>query len=80
MWVLKQIGLPKEVLNMDSLINLIEALGLWGWIAVVAVAAIISQTFIVFKKMALKHDERMAQIAQGMTPGSEDDAYKSDEL
>ena len=65
---------------MDSLINLIEAFGLWGWIAVVAVTAIIAQSVIVIKKMSIKHDERMAQIAQGMTPGSEDNAYKSDEL
>ena len=65
---------------MDSIVNIIEAFGLWGWIAVIAVVAIISQAVIVIKKMSIKHDERMAQIAQGMTPGSENDAYKSDEL
>ena len=65
---------------MDNIIDLIEAFGLWGWLAVIAVAAITAQTVIVIKKMSIKHDERMAQIAQGMTPGSEENAYKSDEL
>ncbi|MCP4709529.1 MAG: hypothetical protein GY869_12955 [Planctomycetes bacterium] len=65
---------------MDNFINLIEAFDFWGWIAVIAVVAIICQAFIVIKKMSIKHEERMAQITQGITPGSEDDAYKSDEL
>ena len=65
---------------MDTIIDLFHAFGFWGWIALIAVTAIIAQTVIIFKKMAIKHDERMAQIAQGMTPGSEDKAYQSDEL
>ncbi|MFC1783105.1 hypothetical protein ACFL02_05920 [Planctomycetota bacterium] len=65
---------------MDKIIILIQALGFWGWIALIAVAAIIAQAVIVIKKISIKHDERMAQIARGMIPGSEENAYKSDEL
>ena len=65
---------------MDKVIELIEAFGFWGWIALIAVAAIIAQTIIVLKKMSIKHDERMAQITHGLNPGPEEKAYKSDEL
>lgn len=65
---------------MDSLIRLIEAFEFWGWIAVIATVAIIGQTVIVLKKMSIKHNERMAKIANCQDPGCEDQAYKADEL
>ena len=65
---------------MDAIIRLIEAFGFWGWIALIAITAIIAQTVIVFKKMNIKHDERMAKIANCQDPGCEEKAYKEDEL
>ena len=65
---------------MDKVVELVSEMGFWGWIAVIAVAAIAGQTVIVIKKMGIKHSERMAKIANGMDPGDENAAYKKDEI
>ena len=59
---------------MDKVVELVKEMGLFGWIAVIAVAAIVGQTVIVIKKMNIKHSERMAKIANGINPGDEDAA------
>ncbi len=47
---------------MDKVVEMVSEMGFWGWIAVIAVAAIAGQTVIVIKKMGIKHSERMAKV------------------
>lgn len=65
---------------MESVIRLVEAMGIWGWIAIVVVVGIICEAVVVMRKMQIKHDERMSKIASGMDPGDEVEAYKKDEV
>lgn len=65
---------------MEQLIELVRAMGFFGWITVICVTAIIGQAVIVTKKMNIKHRERMAKIENGINPGDEDEAYKKDEI
>lgn len=65
---------------MDTLIRLVEALDLWGWIAIVVIACVLIEGFVKVKRMRIKHAERMAKIQQGIDPGDETKAYKEDEV
>ncbi len=67
---------------MDNLIRLVEAMGFWGWMAVmvigVVVGACIVEAVVVIRKMQIKHEERMAKINAGIDPGDEIEAYEKD--
>ena len=65
---------------MDAVIRLVEAMGLFGWLAVIVVGAVAIEGFVKVKRMQIKHTERMAKIQQGIDPGDETEAYKKDEL
>ena len=65
---------------METLINLLEALSFWGWIAVIVIGALIVEAIVKIKRMQIKHAERMAKIQQGIDPGDETEAYKKDEV
>ncbi len=69
---------------MDNLIQLVEAMSFWGWIAVIAVGGIVGGTaiegIVKVKRMQIKHAERMAKINQGIDPGDEAEVYKKDEV
>ncbi len=65
---------------MDTAIRFVEALGLWGWIAIVIVGGLAIEGVVKVKRMQIKHAERMAKIQQGIDPGDETEAYKKDEV
>lgn len=65
---------------METAIRLAEAMGFWGWLAVIAVAAIVAECISKWNRMEIKHAERMAKIAAGQDPGDESTAYKEDEV
>ena len=65
---------------METLINLLEAMSFWGWIAVIVIGALIVEGVVKVKRMQIKHAERMAKIQQGIDPGDETEAYKKDEV
>ena len=65
---------------MDAVIRLVEAMGLFGWFAVIVVGAVAIEGYVKVKRMQIKHTERMAKIQQGIDPGDETEAYKKDEL
>jgi hypothetical protein len=65
---------------MDTLVRFVEALGLWGWMAVVVIACVAIEGLVKVKRMRIKHAERMAKIEQGIDPGDETEAYKKDEV
>ena len=65
---------------MDTVIRLIEALGMWGWIAIVIIAGLAIEGIVKVKRMQVKHAERMAKIGQGIDPGDESETYKKDEV
>ena len=65
---------------MDTLINLLEALPVWGWIAIIVIGGLIVEGVVKVKRMQIKHAERMAKIQQGIDPGDETEAYKKDEV
>jgi len=65
---------------MDKLINLLEALSFWGWIAIIVIGALAVEGIVKVKRMQIKHAERMAKIQQGIDPGDETEAYKKDEV
>jgi hypothetical protein len=65
---------------MDTVIRLVEALGFWGWLAVVFIGCVAVEGIVKVKRMQVKHAERMAKIQQGIDPGDESEAYKKDEV
>jgi hypothetical protein len=65
---------------MDTVIRFVEALGLWGWIAVVVIGCVAIEGIVKVKRMQIKHAERMAKIGQGIDPGDESEAYKKDQV
>ena len=65
---------------METLINLLEAMSFWGWIAIIIIGALIVEGVVKVKRMQIKHAERMAKIQQGIDPGDETEAYKKDEV
>ena len=65
---------------MDSTIQLVQAMGFWGWITIMVVGAVAIEGYVKVKRMQIKHTERMAKIQQGIDPGDETEAYKKDEL
>lgn len=65
---------------METLINLLEAMSFWGWIAVIVIGALAVEGIVKVKRMQIKYTERMAKIQQGIDPGDETEAYKKDEV
>jgi hypothetical protein len=65
---------------MDTAIRLVEALGMWGWIAIVVISCVIIEGVVKVKRMEIKHAERMAKIQQGIDPGDENETYRKDEV
>lgn len=65
---------------METLINLLEAMSFWGWIAVIVIGALAVEGIVKVKRMQIKHTERMAKIQRGIDPGDETEAYKKDEV
>ncbi len=65
---------------METLIRLLEAMTFWGWMAVIVVGGLAIEGIVKVKRMQIKHDERMAKIAQGIDPGDETKAYQKDEV
>ncbi len=65
---------------MDTLIDLLDALPFWGWIAIIVIGALVVEGIVKVKRMQIKHAERMAKIQQGIDPGDETEAYKKDEV
>ena len=65
---------------METLINFVEALDFWGWIAVIVVGSVGIEGIVKVKRMQIKHAERIAKIQQGIDPGDEAEAYKKDEV
>ncbi len=64
----------------EAVIEFVDALGLWGWIAVIIISCVGIEGLVKVKRMRIKHAERMAKIQQGIDPGDETEAYKKDEL
>jgi hypothetical protein len=65
---------------MDTVIRFVEALGVWGWIAVIVIGCVAIEGIVKVKRMQVKHAERMAKIQQGIDPGDESETYKKDEV
>ncbi len=65
---------------MDTVIRLVEALGFWGWMAILVIACVAIEGIVKVKRMQIKHAERMAKIGQGIDPGDESETYKKDEV
>ena len=65
---------------MGTLIQLVEAMSFWGWMAVIVIGALTIEGIVKVKRMQIKHAERMAKIQNGIDPGDESEAYKKDEL
>lgn len=65
---------------METVINLLEAIPFWGWIAVTVIGGIAIEGIVKVKRMQIKHTERMEKIKQGIDPGDETEAYKKDEV
>ena len=65
---------------MDRLIQFVEALDTWGWIAIIVIGGLIVDGVVKVKRMQIKHIERMAKIEHGVDPGDEVEAYKKDEV
>ncbi len=55
---------------MENLIRLVEAMGFWGWIAVIVCTAIIADKVAEVKKARYKHYEKMAKNEQGISEDS----------
>jgi len=64
----------------EAVIEFVEALEFWGWIAVIVITCVAIEGIVKVKRMRIKHAERMAKIQQGIDPGDETEAYKKDEL
>ena len=65
---------------METVINLLEAIPFWGWMAVIVIGGIAIEGIVKVKRMQIKHAERMEKIKQGIDPGDETEAYKKDEV
>ena len=65
---------------METVIRLLEAMPVWGWITVIVICGISIEAIVKVKRMQIKHAERMAKINQGIDPGDETEAYKKDEV
>ena len=65
---------------METVIEFIEAIPFWGWIAVIVVGSVAIEGIVKVKRMQIKHAERIAKIQQGIDPGDETEAYKKDEV
>ena len=65
---------------MEMLIRFVEAMGFWGWIAIIVIGCVAIEGIVKVKRMRIKHAERMAKIQQGLNPGDEAEAYKKDEV
>jgi len=65
---------------MDAVIRLVEALGFWGWMAIVVIACVAIEGIVKVRRMQVKHAERMAEIEHGIDPGDESETYKKDEV
>ncbi len=65
---------------MDTVIRLVEALGFWGWMAILVIGCVAIEGIVKVKRMQIKHAERMAKIGQGIDPGDETEVYKKDEV
>ena len=65
---------------METVIDFIEAIPFWGWIAVIVVGSVAVEGIVKVKRMQIKHIERMAKIEHGIDPGNETEAYKKDEV
>jgi len=65
---------------METVIEFVEAIPLWGWIAVIVIGATAIEGIVKVKRMQIKHIERMAKIEHGIDPGDESEAYKKDEV
>ena len=65
---------------MEKLIQLLEAMSFWGWMAVIVIGAVAIEGIVKVKRMQIKHVERMAKIEHGIDPGDETEAYKKDEV
>jgi len=65
---------------METLINLLEAMPYWGWIAVIVIGGLAVEGYVKIRRMQIKHAERIAKIQQGIDPGDETEAYKKDEV
>ena len=65
---------------METVIDFVEALEFWGWIAIIVIGGLIVEGVVKVKRMQIKHAERMAKIQQGIDPGNETEAYKKDEV
>ena len=65
---------------METLINLLEAMPVWGWITISVICGLTVEGIVKVKRMQIKHAERMAKIQQGIDPGDETEAYKKDEV
>ena len=65
---------------METVINVLEAMSFWGWIAVIVIGSVAIEGIVKVRRMQIKHTERMAKINQGIDPGDETEAYKKDEV
>jgi len=65
---------------METMINLLEAMSFWGWIAVIVIGCLAVEGIVKIKRMQIKHAERLTKIQQGIDPGDETEAYKKDEV
>ena len=65
---------------METVINVLEAMSFWGWIAVIVIGSVAIEGIVKVRRMQIKHTERMEKIKQGIDPGDETEAYKKDEV
>ena len=65
---------------METMINLLEAMSFWGWIAVIVIGCLAVEGIVKIKRMQIKHAERLTKIQHGIDPGDETEAYKKDEV
>jgi hypothetical protein len=65
---------------MDTVIRFVEALGVWGWGAIVILGGLAIEGTVKVIRMQIKHAERMAKIQNGIDPGDENEVYKKDEV
>jgi hypothetical protein len=65
---------------METFVDLLEAIPIWGWGAVIVIGALAVDGYVKIRRMQIKHAERMAKIQQGIDPGDEHEAYKKDEV
>ena len=54
---------------METFIDLVEAIPIWGWGAVIVICILSVEGYVKLRRMNIKHAERMAKIKQGIDPG-----------